>query len=107
MTPGDIYVSNCRALYPNCPEVIGPDVDFGSPPMLARVAPGRDLIVIGQKSRVGYALDPDFGGRRVGSSSVLGNRYVVALGLPTYHSADNHRRPVGRLRGDINADRQA
>ena len=58
-TPGDVYVSNCRAGNPNCPEANGPDFDFGSPPMLARTSAGRDLIVIGQKSGVGFALDPE------------------------------------------------
>ena len=48
VTPNDVYLTNCRAGNPNCPETNGPDVDFGSPPMLAR-ANGRDLIVIGQK----------------------------------------------------------
>jgi polyvinyl alcohol dehydrogenase (cytochrome) len=59
VTPGDVYVSNCQRGNPNCPEVVGPDVDFGSPPMLTRTAAGRELIVIGQKSGLGYALDPD------------------------------------------------
>jgi len=77
VSPGDIYVSNCRAGNPNCPEVNGPDVDFGSPPMLARTAPGRDLLVIGQKSGVGYALDPDKEGAivwqyRAGQGGLLG-----------------------------------
>ena len=48
-TPGDVYLTNCRAGNPNCPDVNGPDVDFGSPPMLVR-AGQRDLLVIGQKS---------------------------------------------------------
>ena len=53
-TPNDIYISNCgRASNPNCPETNGPDVDFGSSPILATRADGRDLIVIGQKSGVG------------------------------------------------------
>jgi polyvinyl alcohol dehydrogenase (cytochrome) len=74
---GDIYVSNCRAGNPNCPEVNGPDVDFGSPPMLTRTAAGRDLLVIGQKSGVGYALDPDKEGAivwqyRAGQGGLLG-----------------------------------
>ena len=77
ITPGDVYVSNCRAGNPNCPEVNGPDVDFGSPPMLTRTAPGRDLLVIGQKSGVGYALDPDREGAivwqyRAGRGGLLG-----------------------------------
>jgi polyvinyl alcohol dehydrogenase (cytochrome) len=77
MTPNDVYVSNCRAGNPNCPETNGPDVDFGSPPMLARTAAGRDLIVIGQKSGVAFALDPDKNGEivweyRAGRGGVLG-----------------------------------
>lgn len=64
VTPGDIYLTGCRAGNPNCPEVNGPDLDFGSPPMLARTST-RDLIVIGQKSGVGFALDPDKSGEIV------------------------------------------
>ena len=76
-TPGDVYVSNCRAGNPNCPEANGPDFDFGSPPMLARTSAGRDLIVIGQKSGVGFALDPEKMGAvvweyRAGRGGVLG-----------------------------------
>ena len=76
VTPNDVYVNNCRAGNPNCPEAVGPDVDFGSPPMLARVN-GRDVIVIGQKSGVGYAMDPDRKGKvlwqyRAGKGGTLG-----------------------------------
>lgn len=75
-TPGDIYVTGCRAGNPNCPETNGPDLDFGSPPMLTRAA-DRDLIVIGQKSGIGYAMDPDKDGEivwqyRAGRGGVLG-----------------------------------
>ena len=77
VTPGDVYVSNCRPGNPNCPDVVGPDVDFGSPPMLTRTSTGRDLIVIGQKSGLGYALDPDNEGAivwqyRAGRGGILG-----------------------------------
>jgi polyvinyl alcohol dehydrogenase (cytochrome) len=76
VTPNDVYLTNCRAGNPNCPETNGPDVDFGSPPMLAR-ANGRDLIVIGQKSGVGWAMDPDKQGEivwqyRAGQGGTLG-----------------------------------
>jgi len=78
VTPGDIYVSGCRSGSgnPNCPDPNGPDHDFGSSPMLTRAA-GRDLIVIGQKSGVGFAMDPDNGGEvvwqyRAGQGGVLG-----------------------------------
>jgi polyvinyl alcohol dehydrogenase (cytochrome) len=77
-TPNDIYITGCgRASNPNCPETNGPDVDFGSSPILATRADGRDLIVIGQKSGVGFAFDPDKSGEivwqyRAGDGGVLG-----------------------------------
>lgn len=43
----------------NCPETVGPDFDFSASPILATLASGRQLIVIPQKSGIGYALDPD------------------------------------------------
>jgi polyvinyl alcohol dehydrogenase (cytochrome) len=76
-TPGDVYLSGCRPGNPNCPEANGPDLDFGSPPMLATGAGGRDILVIGQKSGVGFAMDPDRGGDviwqyRAGRGGALG-----------------------------------
>ena len=77
-TPSDIYVSGCgRGANPNCPETNGPDVDFGSPPIIASLPGGRDVIVIGQKSGVGWAFDPDKNGAivwqyRAGEGGVLG-----------------------------------
>jgi polyvinyl alcohol dehydrogenase (cytochrome) len=61
VTPNDVYVSNCRSGSgnPNCPEPNGPDYDFGSPPMLTTLPDGKDILVIGQKSGVGFAMDPD------------------------------------------------
>jgi polyvinyl alcohol dehydrogenase (cytochrome) len=75
-TAGDVYVSGCRPGNPNCPETAGPDFDFGSPPMLATVA-GREIIIIGQKSGIGFAMDPDKDGAliwqyRAGRGGVLG-----------------------------------
>jgi polyvinyl alcohol dehydrogenase (cytochrome) len=76
-TPGDVYLTGCRSGNPNCPDRNGPDLDFGSPPMLARSAAGRDLLVIGQKSGIGFAMDPDKAGEivwqyRAGQGGVLG-----------------------------------
>ena len=76
LTPGDVYLSNCRAGNPNCPDTNGPDFDFGSPPVLAR-ADGRDVLVIGQKSGIAFALDPARDGDvlweyRAGQGGVLG-----------------------------------
>lgn len=78
-TPNDTFLSGCRAgsKNPNCPEAGGPDHDFGNAPILVKLAGGRELIVIGQKSGIGYALDPDRQGEivwqyRAGQGGALG-----------------------------------
>jgi polyvinyl alcohol dehydrogenase (cytochrome) len=74
-TAGDVYLTGCRAGNPNCPEVNGPDVDFGSPPMLVNAA-GRDMLVIGQKSGWAFAIDAADGREvwryRAGQGGLLG-----------------------------------
>jgi len=76
VTANDVYVSNCRAGNPNCPDSVGPDHDFGSPPVLAH-AGSRDVIVVAQKSGVAFAMDPEKKGEilwqyRAGQGSALG-----------------------------------
>ncbi len=61
----------------NCPPSEGPDSDFGSSPILCRIAGGREMILAGQKSGVVYALDPDKRGEvlwqvRLGRGGILG-----------------------------------
>jgi polyvinyl alcohol dehydrogenase (cytochrome) len=79
LTPNDVFVSGCRqaAGNPNCPDPNGPDYDFGNAPMLAKLASGREVIVIGQKSGVGFAMNPDDQGKvlwqyRAGQGGPLG-----------------------------------
>lgn len=77
VTPKDVYVVGCNPQRENCPEEEGPDFDFGNSPILRDLPGGRSLIVIGQKSGVVWALDPDNKGavvwqRRVGKGSALG-----------------------------------
>ena len=77
LTPGDAFILNCRGGNPNCPEDNGPDLDFGASPALVTMPDGRDLLIIGQKSGMGYALDPDRDGAivwryQVGQGSELG-----------------------------------
>jgi polyvinyl alcohol dehydrogenase (cytochrome) len=78
MTTDDAWNTACRlADTTNCPEVKGPDFDFGSPPMLVSLANGRRALVAGQKSGMLHAVDPDENGRllwqsRVGNGGVLG-----------------------------------
>jgi polyvinyl alcohol dehydrogenase (cytochrome) len=50
--------------HPNCPDPAGPDYDFGQGPMLFKARIGgsnRDLLGLGQKSGVFWALNPDDG----------------------------------------------
>lgn len=80
VTPNDVFVVGCNQPNPaNCPvgDDLGPDFDFGNAPMLVTRNDGRDLIVIGQKSGMGFALDPDNRGSivwqyRAGKGSALG-----------------------------------
>ena len=79
VTPKDIFGGWCRSgsTDPNCPGEVGPDFDFGNAPILTKLRSGKDLIVIGQKSGVGWALDPDNQGAvvwqyRAGVGSTLG-----------------------------------
>ena len=61
----------------NCPEMLGPDFDFGNSPILRKLANGRTVLAIGQKSGVAYGIDPDDKGAvlwqyRAGKGSALG-----------------------------------
>jgi polyvinyl alcohol dehydrogenase (cytochrome) len=78
VTESDAYNNGC--VVPggtNCPESKGPDYDFGQPPILAQLGGGKRALVIGQKSGMVHALDPDRKGEilwqtRVGQGSALG-----------------------------------
>lgn len=67
----------CRVGESNCGDRPGPDFDFGSSPALTRLPNGHDVIVIGNKSGIGYAMDPDKQGEilweyRAGKGGALG-----------------------------------
>ena len=78
MTAGDAYTVACAGgNSANCPEAKGPDLDFGSSPMLVNLPDGKRALIAGQKSGVVHAIDPDRQGailwqRRVGRGGVLG-----------------------------------
>ena len=62
LLPADIFGGGCMTgggAAPLCPDDAGPDYDFGNSPMLVSLPAGGDLIVIGQKSGMGWAIDPD------------------------------------------------
>jgi len=68
ITGNDIWNGSCRA--PNreaavCPDKDAPDFDFTGSSLLVDVGGGRQLIVVGNKSGVIFAFDPDAGGKIV------------------------------------------
>jgi polyvinyl alcohol dehydrogenase (cytochrome) len=77
-TPRDSYVVACYgADQTNCPEDHGPDHDFGQSPILVTLRDGKRALVIGQKSGVVHAFDPDREGEplwetRTGKGGPLG-----------------------------------
>lgn len=78
VTPTDVFVVGCNSrTRANCGDDVGPDFDFGNSPMLVTPRGGKSVIVIGQKSGLAYALDPDKEGAviwqyRAGEGSALG-----------------------------------
>jgi polyvinyl alcohol dehydrogenase (cytochrome) len=66
LTENDIYNGSCAAN----PEGCGPDFDFGQAPILNRAPDGRELLLIGQKSGIVWALDPENEGEVVWETRV-------------------------------------
>ena len=62
---GDAYTIACADPSPQsqvaCPKSNGPDLDYGSSPVLVTLKSGKRLLLAGQKSGVLHALDPDTG----------------------------------------------
>lgn len=116
LTRNDAWNGACSRRTANCPEENGPDYDFGASPMLVSDEEGREMLVIGQKSGMVYALDPNDDGavlweRRAGSGGTMGgihygmatdgksvyvgisdlptrNRFNVGPGKPGMHALD-------------------
>jgi polyvinyl alcohol dehydrogenase (cytochrome) len=78
LTSEDRWNVACASPTPaNCPEKPGQDHDIGSSPILLTLDGGKRLLLVGQKSGVVSALDPDARGKivwqtRVGHGGVLG-----------------------------------
>lgn len=58
-TPDDVWLDGCQRGSTTCVRSEGPNFDFGAAPVLATTASGRELLIVGQKSGMVYALDPD------------------------------------------------
>ena len=114
VTKNDAWNGACISKRPNCPKEDGPDFDLGASPMLVTDKLGKDRVVIGQKSGMVYALDPDKGGKilwqtRLGSGGTMGGVhwgmsadqtqiYVGISDLPT-----NNPYSVGKAQPGVNA----
>lgn len=113
-TPNDVFNFGCLdPRHINCPEKIGPDVDFGSSPILVELGGGRRVLLCGQKTGVMYGLDPDDGGKelwqtRIGKGSGLGgiewgsatdgkNVYAANSDISTLTSPGSNPPPPGGL----------
>jgi len=77
-TAKDAWNSSCQLSGKvNCPDSEGPDFDFASSPILVSLANGRRALLLGQKSAVIYAVDPDRRGQilwqaRIGEGGSVG-----------------------------------
>ncbi len=62
-TKGDTWNGACmrKEKGPNCPEVEGPDYDFGASMILATGNDGREVLLAGQKSGAAFGIDPETG----------------------------------------------
>jgi polyvinyl alcohol dehydrogenase (cytochrome) len=61
----------------SCPNNPGADLDIGASPILRHLKSGKSLLLVGQKSGIAYALDPDAEGAvvwesRIGRGGALG-----------------------------------
>ncbi len=77
-TAKDAWNSSCQLEGKvNCPDSEGPDFDFASSAILVPLPNGKRALLLGQKSAVIYAVDPDTRGRilwqsRVGQGGTVG-----------------------------------
>jgi polyvinyl alcohol dehydrogenase (cytochrome) len=74
-TENDAWLVGCTSAKrpENCPRNLGPDHDFGSPPILKTLPNGRAILVAGQKSGNVWAHDPDRKGAVVWKTALVGN----------------------------------
>ena len=77
LTANDVWITGCADSRPtnpsiNCPGAgqLGPDFDFAQSAILRPLPNGRTVLAIGQKSGVGWALDPDKKGAIVWQNEV-------------------------------------
>jgi polyvinyl alcohol dehydrogenase (cytochrome) len=105
VTPKDVWILGCNTrpgqpANPSCPEEVGPDFDFAASPVLAVLPNGREMIVVPQKSGVGYGLDPEKEGEivwqyRFGRGSPIGGVWGAAVDQEqAYFAAADYNTPA-------------
>jgi polyvinyl alcohol dehydrogenase (cytochrome) len=93
LTENDAWNGACVRKTANCPEEDGPDFDIGASAILVTTRDNKDLLLVGAKSGLVHALDPEQDGKilwqqRVGSGGTMGG---VHWGMST----DGNRLYVG------------
>jgi polyvinyl alcohol dehydrogenase (cytochrome) len=75
-TENDAWLVNCgpQQKGDNCPENVGPDYDYGAPPILRKLPNGARVLVDGQKSGIVWAHDPDHNGKVLWKVDLGGGR---------------------------------
>nr|MEA2798793.1 hypothetical protein [Phenylobacterium sp.] len=111
VTEKDNFIVGCTdAVKPaNCPSPDGPDYDFGASPILFKLANGKDILLVGQKSGTVYGMDPDTGRTlwttKVGGGSALGGiewgmaadgKRLYVANADTINLIDENLRPLGK-----------
>ena len=103
-TANDTWLAGCTPQRhgENCPQDIGPDHDFGSPPILQTVG-GRDLLIAGQKSGNVWAHDPDKKGAVVWKTPLVADTTQLGGKIIWGGAADGQNAYFGLGTGGIGA----
>jgi polyvinyl alcohol dehydrogenase (cytochrome) len=84
LTKGDAWNAGCMVGNANCPVENGPDFDLASSAIIAPLAGGGQMIVVGQKSGMAYGISPDTGKvvweRRLGHGGTQGGVHFGMAG---------------------------
>jgi polyvinyl alcohol dehydrogenase (cytochrome) len=87
----------------NCPKDLGPDHDFGAPPMLVTLPGGRTILVAGQKSGNVWAHDPDNKGAVLWRTPLVNNTTEFGGKIVWGGAADDEKAYFGLGTGGVAA----
>jgi polyvinyl alcohol dehydrogenase (cytochrome) len=104
-TPNDAWLARCDGVQKgeNCPKQLGPDHDFGSPPILKTLANGKTILVAGQKSGNVWAHDPDNKGAVLWRTALVANTTEFGGKIVWGGAADDQNAYFGLGPGGIGA----